>query len=615
MSHCCHERQLTIMKVWPKPLNVVVETSIDETEMDLFVCEEKGKFSVMMIQAAILWRFGLQPHEVKRESIVLPPVVIRDTGTSTLYKALMARSTFLPRLPAQVQTTYILNSDSAKACVKLGRVLDAKHRPNAFATTMHSKCMMHMFWSSLTAMLNVFGVVPAVFCATVLLHRANRYRSLRAAVTETLRQKLVVVHRPPPPEHRVVNKAIVELLEWTEDACEMHVVPRRAQHRRELLRLCPRSCLQTGGLEHYCPAGCCASFEESASKVTAAFFGGYLDVRPTIPALNKWTKLFQPVSWWAFGIMYGGIIPEAFQKLTRPDPSAEDIDGVLNLVGHDGVGLDVGRAAYQALESVRYKKAVTWLRDEWTKLKVTVPTLVMKVSLRTMGRFFEDSSVASSAYCASVIPFCWHSTSPAFEAIQTYARLLANMDDEYWLPVSGVGWTHTTLRMCSHATLVIMGHVYMKCYQVFQTFPWVLARLVHASATEASKIEAIEGLFSLNDCCADEYTLHIKRWAVGLCGDQPNLDTFANVLRSEQCLRKLHDDFSMCPSSNVKTEYRFARCNRHNASAAGHHPCASTLASDHVLSEFEVQHAMAKQRLLSRPHPSHALLNHIHCLL
>ena len=71
VSHCCHERQLTLMKAWPKPLNVVVETSIDETEMDLFVCEEKGKFSVMMIQAATLWRCGLQPNEVKRESIVL----------------------------------------------------------------------------------------------------------------------------------------------------------------------------------------------------------------------------------------------------------------------------------------------------------------------------------------------------------------------------------------------------------------------------------------------------------------------------------------------------------------------------------------------------------------
>jgi len=513
------------------------------------------------------------------------------------------RCAFQKHLPKEVQTTQILNSDSAKALVRVSRYLDCLHEGQRCSTTLHSRCQMHMFFSSLSAMLNLFAVIPAVFCATVLLHRTNKYRTLRVGVQKYIQDTLHITHTAPPQKDKAINLSVLEMLEWCEgridEGQEYESEKSRRDRRRELLRLCPRSCLRSGGLEHFCPAGCCRSRQEAVETVTSAFAGGYLDIRPAVPALNKWTKLFQPVSWWAFGIIYGDIIPTAFKRLKPSSLSAmEDVEGILRLVGPDGVGLDVGRETYQVLESMRYNKALAWLQDKWTKLKVMVPTLVMKPSLRTMGRFFEDSSLAATTICSSVIPFVWHTSSPAADAVKAYAGLLMNEDAEYWLPVSASGWTPTTLRICSIAVLTMVGHIYLKCIHNFKAWPWALARLVHADVSEQAKQAVVEALFSLSDCCADVYTRHIRQWIMHLCGAKPDFDMFAATLRSELCLRRLLDDFMMCPNSNIKTEYRFSRSNRHNAAAAGRHPSASTLASDHVLSEFEVQHSLARRRLV-----------------
>ena len=60
----------------------------------------------------------------------------------------------------------------------------------------------------------------------------------------------------------------------------------------------------------------------------------------------------------------------------------------------------------------------------------------------------------------------------------------------------------------------------------------------------------------------------------------------------------LDDAFGMAPDCNITIEDKFARCRKHMSHSCGRCPNASTVASNHGLSEFKSMHSTAKQRFL-----------------
>ena len=49
---------------------------------------------------------------------------------------------------------------------------------------------------------------------------------------------------------------------------------------------------------HPCTFGCCSGVEETRKRLVSVLLTLFVFRRPTVPALNKWTKLFPALSYW-----------------------------------------------------------------------------------------------------------------------------------------------------------------------------------------------------------------------------------------------------------------------------------------------------------------------------
>eukprot|EP00969_Alexandrium_andersonii_P016618 728185-Alexandrium_andersonii.AAC.1 len=74
---------------------------------------------------------------------------------------------------------------------------------------------------------------------------------------------------------------------------------------------------------HLCPLGCCLSPQVAKKKAWKAVLSVWLNTVPRIPALNRWTKLYQPIVWFLMGISMHGLLPEAVQNVLNRAKASE----------------------------------------------------------------------------------------------------------------------------------------------------------------------------------------------------------------------------------------------------------------------------------------------------
>eukprot|EP00959_Pyramimonas_sp_CCMP1952_P302504 6329388-Pyramimonas_sp.AAC.1 len=100
----------------------ILEVALDETELPVN-CEMPNATSHAMVVHARSYR-ALQGQVVERADWALPPAVVESTKASTLFGALEARLpiTLEEFLQTARFTVLILNADSARSCLKLGRM-------------------------------------------------------------------------------------------------------------------------------------------------------------------------------------------------------------------------------------------------------------------------------------------------------------------------------------------------------------------------------------------------------------------------------------------------------------------------------------------------------------
>ena len=105
-----------------------------------------------------------------------------------------------------------MNTDSHAALRRLALHFAKQARENG-PYFIHGRCQMHMFFASLVAMLSPLALVNPLYCSTILLHRGQNMRHLRAQVRQYVQERLRVVYVRPPAEHMTYNRAIVRLLD------------------------------------------------------------------------------------------------------------------------------------------------------------------------------------------------------------------------------------------------------------------------------------------------------------------------------------------------------------------------------------------------------------------
>ncbi len=177
-------------------------------------------------------------------------------------------------------------------------------------------------------MLETLGFITEMFCATCSMHKAGHRRKVRSFLKTYLQSNITVVFEKPVgyDEIREHNKMLLDLLElsertnWSEIDIDDDddVRSKRCSARRKLLDFFPFRWDGSGQLIHRCHPGCsCKSIDESISTGVDLFCLAFLDYLPKVPAMNGWTKLFQSITWWLFGCLFGGLIVKAFSTVIR----------------------------------------------------------------------------------------------------------------------------------------------------------------------------------------------------------------------------------------------------------------------------------------------------------
>ena len=288
----------------------VMVLSIDETEQQIFVQGEHGTHHVMMLHSTV-WQRSTN-GKCFHEELALPPAVLSNTATPTLLSAVEMRTHGIFSQAGDAspgtQTVLVLQSDSALQMCKMARGYSQAATTGAARMFIHARCMHHMFFASLSAMLKPLDQISPMFCATILLHKASHMSALRSNLKTLVYQKIRIVYEPPSAATQQYASAIMRLLDGVDDAWlqepEADVAPavtsacmsKRREARQRLLQYCPGPWADSVVVYHVCAWNCpCRSVEGngSASEKAAAFVvelveSALLDERPAIPALNRW---------------------------------------------------------------------------------------------------------------------------------------------------------------------------------------------------------------------------------------------------------------------------------------------------------------------------------------
>ena len=566
------------------PVFIVMELSFDETAEDLQVGSELGPQTTLMMHVRRLFVYETETVLIH---VSIPTAVLLDATAESISVALR------DRVPMAFQhfragMLLVLNSDSAESCKRVARHFHRLAETVRPRYHLHSRCQQHLTNAALVYVTKQFQLLDGSFCSTVQLHKGAAMRDLRQGCHAFIKKHLRIAHVWDPTwddTRRKKNKEFANLL--LSKHCDSNSEMRYSKRERAvecLLSWLPLLWFTANphDLLHYCPYGCCQSREEAVDKICNAFDSMLLGYRPRVPAVHRWTKLFQPWSWWLVAFYFFSIIPVVFMKM-EPVADCNAVDTTVATLFGAGAS---SSAAYQARERARWRKATQWLGAPHTVSHLTLMVSLMQPILDVMHHIFDaDRSNLNAIHYATL------ETSPPAKAIVRLFSLLQNNCDPFWTCWSVVShWSQEASLLALTVSLQLVGHLYMRCVLPFMGWPWKLAKLVNPLETpdELEKLRREIGAVS-HDCdqCLDSgfgaKILELVRARHG--------GLFDSVI-----LRLLYESFSMCPVSNVPVETRFARQRNYGQTSRGRSVAHTTVASNHVLSELRRLHRQAVAR-------------------
>ena len=571
------------------PEYIVYEVSFDETTEDMVVDGDKGPQHVMMIQGKISYCYD---DYIEVVDAVVPITILAGITAEHLLRALKTRVPAVVEGFAALGIPYciVLNSDSAKACKRLARHFQALAESQPDRMHLHSRCQQHMVSASLVSVASMFDLTNGSFCATLQLHKGSTMKSLRDGCEEHIRNTLEVTHVWDEAwnENYKMNKSVLSLLlqgDFEEDSHSLSAKACRDQSAQLLLQWLPELwCKTRGRIRHYCPVGCCKTFEESVYNISLAFRTVLLGYRPKVPALNRWLGLYAPLAWWVVAHSFFSIVPLVFCKV-EPDWRKVITENSVLTLG-EIYGEHNSELAYKTKERTRWRKAVKWMTGDAVMPHITLFVMLISPALDAMTCIFQGEDSLSA------IDFVHKDTNPAARAIHRYFGLLHNQEDRFWLPwVAHTQFDDEGLLLALKVIFSLVGALFLRSILVFRSYPWRLARLVHPLSTEAER-EKEKSAFCKRKCkrCLDSgFSQKVWSWLQKGC-------SWATILK------RLRRSFKRCPVSNVPIEVKFARQRTHNSPCMGRLPNHSTVGSNHYIAEVARLHNRKLQRR-----------QHLHC--
>ena len=139
-----------------------------------------------------------------------------------------------------------------------------------------------------------------------------------------------------------------------------------------------------------------STLDEDCDEICACLETGYLAQRAGIPAVNRWNKVYQLMSWWTVELNCYNVVGDSFvmAKQALPDQTAKQ--GNQHITGVYATG-HVSDATGQNKTAARWGKTTTWLSNPLPAAGMNRCITVFRMGLGLLGVLFKASHVGREA--------------------------------------------------------------------------------------------------------------------------------------------------------------------------------------------------------------------------
>ena len=185
------------------------------------------------------------------------------------------------------------------------------------------------------------------------MHRSGNISALKTAILSDIKQRIEPLFQEEGPHPynvelvRLLDTATQEIIEGSMDNNEgplQEELSEKKQARQTLLKHCPRPWFDDT-IWFYCPYELRITTKAGmAMKLMELLENAYLKLRPPIPVVNRWNKVFGPFTWWHFGCCFYKLVPRAVLVIAKGS-SNDEINDVVDMAA-DMIGLMTAGGTY-----------------------------------------------------------------------------------------------------------------------------------------------------------------------------------------------------------------------------------------------------------------------------
>lgn len=438
----------------------VLELAFDETEHTLKVGGTDdddgvvvGGQQLFMFHSILTW---ILPNlDEQRHNITMPPLVLEDQTTESILAAIQLRfPVILADLVAKAKDfTIVVNSDSASACLRLSKIIT--QRPslvvgNRVVHVLHPGCLMHQAALVCGEPLRWLKIVNNMFRAATWMKNGGIKKTVKREIAkETIK---TVYDAPADCTEEEFATDMLKLLHWDLDVEDeltdilKHLTPDgllkaidplaenkdtadkgdgkslRRQRARTLRKMWGGNWWSDRKVakRHPCLPGCCRTLAEAEGKAKRALWEGWYDTAISIPALNRWTKLYQPMAWMLFGLSIHNVLGNAMKRLL--DKRGHEVNDVnvdaLERAAAAGPPDVADPAAppsmdeYRKRERTRFCKTAKWLVQQHCRPNLASAVIVLRPMQQVLRKLFESVRVQHESFASTIVPFTTLETNP-----------------------------------------------------------------------------------------------------------------------------------------------------------------------------------------------------------
>ena len=271
-----------------------------------------------------------------------------------------------------------------------------------------------------------------------------------------------------------------------------------------------------GHLLHIC-RGCCANRAESVEKGVKIIQNSLLRA-VSVPALNKWTKVFPCAGAVVLLTHFHALVRDAFKAMFGALSEQDESDSEEGSEDK-ALAVPVNEAKrWRKLARKRNKKATHFILDEecgflnmlW--LFISSPVMTLHWSLFRNATWYTDRPEPAERADGKdkvhqMAAFCDPGENPALKVIEESLKLLTQTDEQLRVMYHFYGgfeaWSQE--RKCAFrlAVLVTMGQLVRKLIEPFLEYPWRLWPMCSSKASVEQRQECAQQLLDACSCCCD----------------------------------------------------------------------------------------------------------------